>query len=444
MLKSEEGQRPSSVLSCEDNREIIARMPFKLKNGLFYGWVIVIVFFIIQAMLMGIGSSFSVFFKSIEGQFDLTRTTTSAILSVSMILVPVFGFIGGWALDRYGPRLVLFFMGLFTGLSLVLTSQTNAAWQLFITYSFLLALGSGAIYVAAVSTVSRWFDKKRGRAVGIAGSGEGLGTVVMAPLSTYLMSRFGWQKAYLILGIIVWVIVVPLSQLLKKDPYEIGALPDGVRPGTTDGQPAGKETEFELPPPSGLSMLDTLKTGNFWLVVGIWFTFSFCMVMLFTHIVPHATDTGISVTGAAVMLSIMGGARAVGMILLGIVADKAGRKKVAIISTLFQAGAMVWLVWVREPWMFYLFAVIYGLGNGGLFSGVTSLLGNTFGLSRLGLILGMLEIGWGIGAAAGPVVGGLIFDTGGSYTPAFLLGAGAMAVIALFVALLKPETRGSA
>ncbi len=416
------------------------RTPFRLKNGLFYGWVVVIVFFIIMGILMGVGSSFSIFFKSIEGEFNLTRTTTSAILSVSMVLVPVFGFIGGWALDRYGPRIVLFIMGLVTGLGLVLTSQTGAAWQLFITYSFLLALGSGAIYVVAVSTVSRWFDKKRGRAVGITGSGEGLGTVVMAPFSTFLMSRYGWQKAYLILGIIVWVIVVPLSQLLKKDPYEVGSLPDGAIAESVDGGAGDMENVGGVTAPSSLSLLETLKTKSFWLVVGIWLAFSFCMVMVFTHIVPHVTDIGISATEAAVMLSIMGGARAVGMILLGIVADKAGRKRVAVISTLFQAGAMVWLVWANELWMFYLFAVVYGLGNGGLFSGVTALLGNTFGLSRLGSILGLIEIGWGIGAAAGPVIGGLVFDTGGSYTPAFLLGAGAMAIIAVLVALLKPET----
>lgn len=201
MVQSEEGQRPSSILSCENDREITVRMPFGLKNGLFYGWVIVIVFFVIQAILMGIASSFTVFFKPIEAEFDLTRTTTSAISSVSMILAPISAFIGGWALDKYGPRIILLLMGLFTGLSLVLTSQTGAAWQLFITYSLLLAVGMGAIYVVAMSTVSRWFDKKRGRAVGIAGSGGGLGTVAMAPFSTYLISRFDWQKAYLIIGI---------------------------------------------------------------------------------------------------------------------------------------------------------------------------------------------------------------------------------------------------
>jgi MFS family permease len=160
--------------------------------------------------------------------------------------------------------------------------------------------------------------------------------------------------------------------------------------------------------------------------------------MLFTHIVPHVTDIGITATEGAMIISIMGAARVCGMIGLGIVADRAGRKKVAVVSTLLMTGVMVWLVWIQELWMFYVFAVLYGLGNGGLFSGVTSLLGDTFGLDRLGAILGLLEIGWGVGAGIGPLIGGLIYDISSSYSLAFILGAASMAVISFLVVMLQP------
>ena len=412
-------------------------MPLRLKDGVFYGWIIVAVFLAIQAVLMGIASSFTVFFKSIEAEFELTRTVTSAISSVSMILIPVSGFIGGWALDRYGPRVVLLFMGLLTGLSLVLTSRTGAVWQVFITYSVLLAIGMGPVYVVATSTVSRWFNKKRGLAVGIAGSGEGLGTITMAPLSTFLISRFNWKTAYLIIGLITWAVVIPLSRLLKKEPKEIGALPDGVKTEERDMVGVNLDANTQE---SGMSLAETLRTRGFWAVAGIWFFFSFCMSMLLTHIVPHVTDIGISATEGAIIISIMGGARVCGMIGLGIVADRVGRKRVAVISTLVQVGAMVWLLWAQELWVFYIFAIIYGLGNGGLFSGVTSLLGDTFGLDRLGSILGLLEIGWGIGAGIGPLIGGFIYDTSSSYFLAFILGAGSMAIITFLVVMLQPTS----
>ena len=412
-------------------------MTVRLKNGIFYGWIIVTVFLVIQAILMGIASSFTVFFKSIEAEFELTRTVTSAISSVSMVLIPISGFIGGWALDRYGPRIVLFVMGLITGLSLVLTSRTGAAWQVFLTYSVLLAIGMGPVYVVATSTVSRWFNKKRGLAVGIAGSGEGLGTITMAPLSNFLISRFSWKTAYLIIGLITWAFVIPLSRLLKKEPGEIGALPDGVEAEEGDIVAVNPDAKTQE---SGMTLAETLKTRGFWVVAGIWFFFSFCMSMLFTHIVPHVTDIGTTATEGAIIISIMGAARVGGMIGLGMIADRAGRKKVAVVSTLVQAGAMVWLIWAQELWMFYIFAIIYGLGNGGLFSGVTALLGDTFGLVHLGSILGLLEIGWGLGAGIGPLIGGFIYDTSSSYSLAFILGACSMSAITILVVMLQPKS----
>ena len=413
--------------------------PLRLQNKLFYGWVVVAALFVVEAILLGIGTSFGVFFKSIESDFQLTRATTSAILSVSMLLVSVFAILGGWALDRYGPRIVVFFMGLFTGLSLVLTSQTGAAWQLFITYSLLLSMGSGSTYVVSMSTVSRWFDKRRGLAVGVAGAGGGLGGVAMAPFATYLISRFDWQMAYLVIGLIAWVIIIPMSRLLRKDPYEIGVLPDGIKPGEMGGQAAGLDIKDEVLPSSGLSVLETFRTRGFWLVIFIWLLFSFCMMLTYTHIVPHATDTGISTTSAAAILSLMSGTRAVGMVLLGSVADRMGRKKTAIICTLVQAGTMVWLVWAEGFWMLCLFAVVYGLANGGLISSITAVLGDTFGLRSIGSILGVLDVGWAIGAAAGPFVGGLIYDISNDYSLAFLIGAAAMAIIAILIALIRRE-----
>jgi MFS family permease len=126
------------------------------------------------------------------------------------------------------------------------------------------------------------------------------------------------------------------------------------------------------------------------------------------------------------------------MIGLGVVSDKVGRKKVAITATIIQALVMVWLVWAQDLWAFYIFAVVYGLGNGGLYAGITPLLGDTFGLERLGTVLGLLEIGWGVGAAVGPLLGGFLYDSTGSYTWAFIAGAASMVVTAGLVAVLKP------
>lgn len=409
--------------------------PLKSKGGLFYGWVVVIVFFVTCVALYGIHFSFGVFFKSIESEFNLTRAATSTVLSGQMILAGFFAFAAGWTLDRYGPRLVLLLMGLFAGLSLVLTGQTTDMWQLYITYSLLLAMGTGAIFVVPMSAVSRWFDKKRGLALGIAGAGIGLGPVVTAPFATYLITNFNWRTAYVIIGVIAWVIVIPLSRLLKRDPYEIGALPDGVKSKVRNPGDVAESI-----PPVGLSLPQAFRTRSFWLVVFIWMLYASSTFLLMTHLVPHATDIGFSAMEAATVVSMIGGSAIVGRLLMGFVSDRIGRKLTSVICALLHAGALVWLLWAQELWMLYLFALLFGFALGGLSPAMAALISDAFGVSRLGSILGVLEIAFGAGAAAGSAIGGLIFDVRGSYFLAFLIGALALTVVALLITLMRKET----
>ena len=198
------------------------------RDKLFYGWVIIAVCLVINALAFGTRYSFGVFFKSIEGEFNLSRAATSGIFSVYMLLASAFEVLGGWALDKFGPRIVVLLMGLFIGLSLLLTSQTNSPWQLFITYSLLLAIGTGPAYTVSMATTSRWFDKKRGVALGVAGAGIGLGTLVMAPLATYLIANFEWRVAYMVIGLIAGLFIIALSRLLRKVKANPGLLPKGM------------------------------------------------------------------------------------------------------------------------------------------------------------------------------------------------------------------------
>ena len=412
-----------------------------VKDKLYYGWVLVIAFFIYGVVAGGIRISFGVFFKSIQNEFDLSRATTSLIVSLSMFLgFSIFAFLGGWALDRYGPRIVVFVMGLFTGLSLLLTSQTNSTWQLFITYSLLLAIGSGAMFVVPMSTVSRWFDKKRGLAVGITGSGSGLGQVIIAPLATFLIARFDWRIAYIAVGLLTLLIVVPISRLLKREPREIGLLPDGVKLDSVNSQGQQPKTEENSVHLVGLSLNQAFRTRSFWLCGLCWLSLSFCLLLVATHIVPHATDLGFSDAQAAIIISIIGGSAIAGRVLMGILADKIGRRVVSVICFLIQAGAMLWLLWGQDLWMLYVFALVYGFANGGLHSAVAALVSDIFGLRKIGTILGVLETGFATGAALGPYIGGLIFDNYNSYSVAFLVGAATMVVGAIIIALTRRET----
>ena len=407
---------------------MIKRTPF------FYGWVVVIVFLISGIAFYGVRFSYGVFFKSIENEFNLTRAATSSIFSVSMLFTGIFAFLMGWALDRYGPRVVLLLMGLFTGLGLLTTGLTNSLWQLYITYGLLLAVGIGPVFVVSMSTVSRWFDKKRGLAAGIASTGVGLGPLIMAPSATYLLINFSWRIAFIIIGLIAWLVVIPISRLLKKSPYEIDALPDGVKV-------ASKDKKNNYPQSTGLSLREALGVRSFWVITFIYLFYSCNLSFIITHLVPHVTDVGFSAMEAATVLSLMGGAAIAGRVLMGIVSDRIGKKFTAILCVLLQSAAVLWLIWAKDFWMLQAFAIVFGFAYGGMSPSMAALISDTFGVGRIGTILGALEVGFGIGSAIGPAVGGYIFDVNGSYTMAFLSWAVALLTTALITVLVRRERR---
>jgi OFA family oxalate/formate antiporter-like MFS transporter len=407
-------------------------------GNLFYGWVIVAAFFAISTIMFGELTSFGVFFKSIEDEFGLNRTATSTIFSVQNLFGAVMSFAGGWAVDKYGPGLTALFVGILTGLSLLLTSQANAYWQLFITYSLLFSV-IGVVYTMITSTVSRWFDKNRGIALGIAGSGIGLGAVVIAPLAAYFISSFGWRMAYIIMGAMAWLIIVPLSRLLRRNPSDTGVKPYAAQlgPGATEMEHQGNKACPQL---NQFSLREATGTRSFWLILFIWLLNAFCYFIVIIHIVPYATDTGISNMEAAAVLSLIGASLIIGRIVMGRISDSIGRKEAAITCALVAALAMIWLVWSHDLLMLYIFGVVFGFANGGLDTSTAALVGDIFGIRKIGIIMGTLQASWGIGVLAGPAVGGLVFDATNSYFIAFIAGALAMFVIALFVSLIRRET----
>ena len=410
------------------------------RDKIFYGWVVVAASLVIAAILQGIRLSFGVFFKSLESEFSLNRVAISSVYSVYMVFSAVFTIVGGWALDRYGPRRIIFIMGLLTGLSLLLTSQTNSFWQLFLSYSLLLAIGTGARYSVTISTVSRWFDKKRGLALGITSSGSPLGIIVMVPFAAYLISNFDWRMSYVVLGLVAWLVVISLSMLLRKDPGEIGVLPDGEKLSEGRTELRDREESIQL---TGFPLLQAFRTRNFWLTWTAWLFSGLSLHLVLAHVVPYTTDMGISIIEAVTIFSIIGGSNLLSRVLSGRVSDTLGRKVPGIICALFQAGVLVWLIWVQDLWMFYLFAIAFGLSWGGISVFLTAFLVDIFGTRNLGVILGTIEMGFTLGAAIGPAIAGLIFDVTNSYTIAFVIGAAVMLIAALLLALVKREPNRS-
>lgn len=343
--------------------------------------------------------------------------------------------VAGLALDKFGPRKVAFTMAIFTGLSLVLSSQAHALWQLYITYSLLMALGTGGLFVIVNSTTSRWFIKKRGFAVGITTSAGATGQVIMAPITSLLITAFDWRVASIILGVVTWIILLPISRLMIRDPADIGLYPDGIKLDSSTSQSQYKEKAILE---EGLTLSQAYKFREFWLLGFMWLLQSISVNMILTHTVVHAIDLHISPINAALIVSVIGIGAISARLGVGKLSDSIGRKVPAVICAILQAGSLLWLIWIKELWMFYIFAVIFGYGWGGLGSQITVLVGDIFGIKNIGSVMGTITSGWLFGGAIGPALGGIVYDATGNYTAAFAIAVAGMVLTTIFALLLRP------
>jgi MFS family permease len=285
------------------------------------------------------------------------------------------------------------------------------------------------------TTASRWFVRKRGLVVGITSSGGGLGVIAVAPLATFLISTFNWRVAFVVLGSVAWFFMGAASLALRKDPHDMGLFPDGVEP-----DPSKNGLLAKRPDPKsgeGLSLKQAAHTSQFWVIGAVWILLSLTLHLVFVHLVPYAVDMGISPMDAAFILSIIGLANIIGRLIIGRLSDSMDRKRLGAICAFVQFVSFLWLLYAGELWMFYAFAVVYGFLWGGTSIVVTTLLGDIYGMRNLGIIMGGVNAGWSLGAATGPVLGGVLFDLYGHYSTAFAAGAGAILVATVLLATIR-------
>ena len=399
------------------------------KPKFFYGYVVVIAAFIIMMVMGGTLYSFGVFFKPLLTEFGWTRAMTSGAFSLSMLMYGALAIVTGRLSDRFGPRIVATVCGFLLGLGYLLMSQIGAIWHFYLFYGVIIGIGLSGYYVPLVSTAARWFTQRRGMMTGIVVSGLGIGTVIMPPIASWLISTYGWRTSYIIMGIIALVFTILAAQFLRRDPGQMRLLPYGEKGVEEDslGLEAG-----------GFSFRQAIHTRQFWLLCAINICFGFFLQVIMVHIVPHATDLEISAASAASVLAIIGGTSTAGRITMGSISDRIGNKSAFIICCIMLSIALFWLLAAKELWMFCLFAGIFGFGYGGSLPVVSLIMAELFGLSSLGAILGSTDFILTIGAAVGPVLAGRIFDITGSYQPAFLVCAIISVTGVILASLLRP------
>ena len=383
------------------------------KNGLFYGYIILAVAFIIFVVCFGINFAFGIFFKPMMTEFGWTRAITSGAFSLCWIVCGLVSIPIGALTDKFGPRAVITGCGVALGLGNLLMSQVSTAWHLYLFYGVIIG-GGISVYIPLASTIARWFGKRMSTMNGILVAGTGVGALIGPPIAEYLIKAFDWRSAYMIVGVAVLVIIIPIAQLLRRDPSQVKQTTSSEKVSTQQVLKSGT-AEF--------SLKGAAYTGQFWLVFFMFFCLGFCLYAVQIHLAPHATDIGLSTATAAGILAVMGGGSIIGRVGLGFAGDKIGNRLAFIIAFCAMSVALLWLIFSTGEWVLFSFAAIFGIAYGGGIAQQSPLVAKMFGVRSHGLVLAVVSFGYTIGASAGPLVTGYVFDVSGTYHIAFIINA---------------------
>ena len=357
------------------------------------------------------------FLVPLIAEFQWSRGLTAGALSVSTIVQGLCSPMAGVLVDRVGPRRVIVAGVVLVAAAAMLLATVRSPWELYLYTGVVGALGIVALgWVPMGVLLARRFSARRGRVVGVAFSGMGIGVFVIGPLAQWLIVAIGWRGATALLGLGALVLLLPLVWFGTRDDAPASA-----------AATAGPAARRRVDP----SVRDAMRTRAFWALFCAYFFTPLAVFPVATHAVAFAVDMGYSAMLAAWAFGLMGLMSTLGRVGFGITADRIGGPSAATLSFACTAGGALALIaletWPRGGWLL-VFALLFGLGFGARGPIITSMASDWFGGRHFGAIYGALNLGNGIGAALGPWFGGIVHDVTGSYRLAFLTAVGCSAV----------------
>ena len=355
--------------------------------------------------------------KQMAGDFDWPRTVPSLAYALFFAGTGVGGIAMGYWFDRSGAGPVTLLGLTMIGAGAVLVSSIDSRWQLYLVYGVMIGLlGYASIYGPLCINVMRWFEHRRGFAVGVVTAGEGIGGAIWPPVFRYFNETVGWRETYLWFGVFVLVTALPLSVVLwrRMPARDAGSRDEGGR--IVDSHAVAPATAKRA---IGLSAFAT-QTAICLAIVGCCVS----MAIPVAHLVAHASDLGHATARAAEMLAIALLISTVIRLVVGaLVVDRFGGLAALLVFSAVQTAAMLFYAMVDGMLALYTVSALFGIGYGGINICYPVLVREHLPPAEAGRRLGVILLFGALGMALGGWLAGYIFDSTGSYTPAFLVGA---------------------
>lgn len=390
---------------------------------IYRGWRVVGGAFVILFVAYGAQYSFGLFFAALREEFGWSSASLSGVFSLYALSYSCLGFVAGRLTDSLGPRVVIAVGGVCLGAMMVGMALVSHLWQPYLLYGAIGAMGMSTAFIPCSTTVVKWFSQRRGLAVGIAATGQSLGTFLVPPLAHLLIGRVGWRWSYVVFGVGVCAVLASTARVMHRDPESVGLAPDGARPVAAAGPAVAS---------GGWPLRQALRTSAFWRLVAV-FGLTWIPVFLpLVHLVAHAQDLGHSRAVGAWVTGMIGMGAVGGRLIMGPVSDRVGRKPALLIGLAVESGAFAGFVAAAGVPALALSSLAFGFAYASVSVTYPSILADYFGRAHAGAIVGGLFAIAGSASAVGPMAAGLVHDATGSYALAF---AGSAAVNLLALAL---------
>ncbi|MBI3634610.1 MAG: MFS transporter [Candidatus Rokubacteria bacterium] len=386
--------------------------------------------FVTLGLVYGVWYSYSVFLVALLREFGWSRTLLAGAFSTFTLVHGLLSLPLGWLGDRIGPRRLVLAGGALLAAGLFLDARIGAPWHLYVTFGVLTAIGvASAGWLPAVMLVQGWYERRVGTMIGVTSAGIGAGIFVVVPACQWLIEHAGWRGAYRTLAIVVAVWIVPATLLLVRDPPR--------RAG------AAQIGGANAVPGDDITVRRAVRAPLFWLIVVAQMGGAFASQMLLVHQVAYLVDHGIASITAAAVVGVVGIASIVGKGVGGWFSDTFGRELTYTLGMACLAASVGALAVIalapRPPWA-YAYGLLVSIGYSVAAPLMPALINDRYRGRHFGAIFGMLYLCNSVGGSLGPWVAGRVFDTAGTYAPAFAAAvvSGAIGSAALWAARGRP------
>ncbi|MCH2524842.1 MAG: MFS transporter [Dehalococcoidia bacterium] len=418
--------------------------PPQNKPRLFYGWYIVLAGMGIHLWVSIVWIyGMQLFFTPLVQTFGWSRAAISGAFGLQRLEGSIATPLIGLLLDRSGAKIIVIAGAFITGVGLIFMSFMNALWMFYVGV-LLVSLGTAACSGNSRNwAIVQWFRRLRGRALGIGSSGAVLSGPLLI-IVVWLLSTFGWRVAFFIIGLLTWIICIPLATVFRSRPQDSGYLPDGDVPvnhenvSRSQGSNASINNDTQLE--TSMSTIEALKSSSFWILTLIFGAQTMGVSGLNVHLIPYLETIGFTPGQGASVLAFYTVLSAFGRLGGGWAMDYLNPKTVLASLLICLSISLVILANLNSYWLVFPFALLYGTAFGGMLPARSGILSFYFGPKNFGAINGLAQSATILTGVLSPVLMGFVFDITGSYEISFYIIAAISIFSVPFAFIAKPPT----